>query len=52
MMARKTIVVPCIVKSWLYCSAVIRVPFGCASCARMIEASNPPKQKKNSEETR
>ena len=52
MMARKTIVVPCIVNSWLNVSADTSVPFGRISCARMTAASRPPTMKKKSAETR
>ena len=46
MSARNTIVVPCIVNSWLNVSALTpRPPSGRASCARMINASNPPTRK-------
>ena len=45
---RKTIVVPCIVNSWLYCAAVSTVPFGPASCSRISSASIPPITKKAS----
>ena len=43
---RKIIVVPCIVKSWLYWSRVTKCSFGVASCARMNSASSPPSTKK------
>jgi hypothetical protein len=46
MMAKKTIVVPCIVNSWLYISALTRFMLGLANCARMIAASTPPQMKK------
>src|SRR6476646_1255619 len=45
---RNTIVVPCIVKSWLYRSALSNLPFGVASCSRIKRASQPPITKKNS----
>ena len=38
-------VVPCMVNSWLYVSALTSRPFGCASCARMNSASMPPIRK-------
>ena len=43
---RKIIVMPCIVKIWLYWSAFTRVPSGWASCARISSASRPPMMKK------
>ena len=45
MITRKTIVVPCIVKIWLYASADNTWPFGCASCSRISNASMPPIKK-------
>ncbi len=45
MRARNTIVVPCIVNSWLNVSADTTVLPGRASCARMISASTPPIRK-------
>ena len=45
---RKTIVVPCIVKTWLYRSALSSLPSGAASCMRISSASMPPMRKKNS----
>ncbi len=45
MTARNTIVVPCIVKSWLYVSAETNPMFGRASCVRIITASSPPIRK-------
>ncbi len=52
MTARKIIVVPCIVNSWLNVSAETTVPFGCISWARMITASRPPIRKNTSAVTR
>jgi hypothetical protein len=49
MMARNTIDVPCIVKSWLNISAETTFMFGPMSWARMIAASTPPHTKKNSD---
>ena len=46
MIARKIIVVPCIVNSALYVSALTTAPCGRASCSRMINASMPPMIKK------
>ena len=46
MIARKTIVVPCIVNSSLNRCAPTRVLSGAASCSRMIRASMPPTRKK------
>src|SRR5262245_27118815 len=45
MPSRKTIVVPCIVNSWLYAPADRNVPFGRASWMRMSSASMPPATK-------
>jgi hypothetical protein len=45
MTTRNTIVVPCIVKTWLYRSADSTWPFGVASWARMSSASMPPMTK-------
>ena len=42
MIARKIIVSACIVKSWLYSSASITLPFGTASWVRISSASTPP----------
>ena len=42
MTTRKTIVVPCIVYTWLYMSALSSVPFGAHSWSRMSRASKPP----------
>ncbi len=42
MITRNTMVVPCMVNSWLYVSAVTRRPFGPQSCVRIISASMPP----------
>ena len=47
MTARKIIVVPCIVNSWLYISAEMSLPLGVASWARSTAASRPPNTKKN-----
>ena len=33
---------PCIVKSWLYCSGVVNCMPGCASSARITSAITPP----------
>jgi len=48
MIARKIMVVPCIVNIWLYISAVRILPFGYISCQRMSPASTPPTMKKKS----
>ena len=48
---RKTIVIPCIVKIWLYWSALSIVPSGWASCARISRASSPPTMKKTNATT-
>ena len=48
MTTRKTIVTPCMVKTWLYRSAEMISWSGAASCVRMISASMPPMTKKNS----
>ena len=40
-------VVPCIVKIWLYCSAVRTVPSGVNSWALMRRASTPPHRNQN-----
>ena len=42
MINRNTIVVPCIVKSWLNVSGEINVLSALASCMRMSSASMPP----------
>src|SRR4051812_1767166 len=47
MTTRKIMVVPCIVNTWLYRSALSSLPLGRASCRRMWRASTPPKMKKN-----
>jgi hypothetical protein len=47
-MTRKIMVVPCIVRIWLYRSGVSSVLSGIASCARMSIASTPPSTKKTS----
>jgi hypothetical protein len=49
MTPRKIMVVPCIVNSWLYVSALTRCRFGPPSCARIITASRPPTTKKKSD---
>ena len=46
MIHRKIIVVPCIVKIWLYCSGVRNVFCGSASWMRMSSAMTPPTRKK------
>ena len=46
MIARKIMVVPCIVNSWLYVSGARNVLFGEPSCMRMMSASTPPIRKK------
>src|SRR6478735_7190665 len=48
MTTRKIIVVPCMVKTWLYRSALRSLPSGVASWRRMRRASMPPNRKKNS----
>ena len=45
-MTRKIIVVPCIVRIWLYFSGVSSVLSGIASCVRISSASTPPSAKK------
>jgi len=40
-------VVPCMVKTWLYSSAESSLPRGAQSWARMSSASEPPMRKKN-----
>ena len=45
MIARNTMVVPCMVNSALNVSALTTVLFGRASCSRMINASIPPTAK-------
>jgi hypothetical protein len=47
-MTRKIIVVPCMVKSWLYFSGERKVFSGDPSCTRISRASTPPRQKKTS----
>ena len=47
MIARKIMVVPCIVNIVLYCCAVRTVPFGVINWRRMSNASKPPTRKKN-----
>ena len=51
MIARKIMVVPCMVNSSLKRCAPTSVPSGCASCRRMISASMPPTTKKKNAET-
>src|SRR5580658_10495486 len=46
MMTRKIMVVPCMVKTWLYWLAERMWPLGRASCRRMSSASQPPNRKK------
>ncbi len=46
MIARKIMVVPCIVNSWLYVSASMKVLSARDSWIRMISASTPPSRKK------
>ena len=41
------VVVPCIVKSWLYESPVMNVSSGVASCVRISSALTPPATKKS-----
>src|SRR3954453_6846251 len=48
---RKIIVRPCIVKIWLYWSAVSSVLLGLASCERISSASHPPITKNRNEES-
>ena len=45
--ARKIMVVPCMVKSWLYVSALRKVLSGRPSWMRISIASSPPIRKKN-----
>jgi hypothetical protein len=49
---RKIIVMPCIEKSWSYCSGVSRLESGRASCIRRSTASRPPRTKKTPAVTR
>ena len=42
MIAKKIMVVACIVKSWLKTSGLTSSWSGLASCARMYSASSPP----------
>ncbi len=49
---RKTIVVPCIVKSWLYVCGSRNVLSACDSWSRMSSASTPPSMKKAKVRTR
>ncbi len=46
MTARKIIVVPCIVNSWLYASGERKVLSGAPSWQRISSASSPPRRKK------
>ena len=43
---------PCIVKNWLYVSGLRRSWSGRASCVRMPSASSPPTQKNTNDVTR
>jgi hypothetical protein len=43
---RNTMVVPCMVNSWLYSSALSTAPLGVASWPRISRASTPPTMKK------
>src|SRR5688572_13273195 len=45
MITRNTMVVPCMVKSWLYSWADRTVALGSASCVRISRASTPPTMK-------
>ena len=47
-----SMIVPCIVNSWLYCSGDRNCMPGRASSARMISASTPPNMKKVNDVTR
>jgi hypothetical protein len=48
-----SMIVPCIVKSWLYCSPLpTSVLPGSQSWARMMRAITPPRQKKMNDEMR
>ena len=49
---RKTIVVPCIVKSWLYVCGSSSVLSACDSWSRISSASTPPSMKKANVRTR
>src|SRR3954470_11371695 len=49
---RKIIVVPCIVKSWLYVCGVSSVLSAWLSCRRISSASTPPRMKKAKVRTR
>jgi len=51
MIARKTMVVPCIVNSWLNVSALTSVLSGRANWSRMNSASRPPIRKNTKAET-
>ena len=46
MITRNTIVTPCIVKTWLYKSALRIFPSGLINCVRISRASMPPTPKK------
>jgi hypothetical protein len=46
MIQRKIIVVPCIVKIWLYCAGVRNLFCGSASWMRTSSAITPPTRKK------
>ncbi len=41
-----SMIVPCMVNSWLNCSLLVSCRPGCASSARMISAMTPPIRKK------
>lgn len=45
MMKKKSIVAPCKVRTWLYCSPVSKGLLGTASCARMSKEKTPAKAK-------
>ena len=44
-----SMIVPCIVNSWLYCSSSTNCRPGWASSARMTSAITPPNRKKTNE---
>jgi hypothetical protein len=46
MIARKIMLVPCMVNSWLYVSGLRKVLSGLASWIRISSASRPPTRKK------
>jgi hypothetical protein len=50
--AKNTMVMPCMVKSWLYRSGLIRPASGAPSCARRMSASSPAARKKRSAVTK